>query len=360
MAGRGARIAAIGMLLGGGLLVGLLLAEVLVRLVAPQPLYRYPRGLFVDDAAAGYRLTPGFQGTMRTIEYTVPLAINGAGLREDREVGPKANGLRRVLIVGDSFAMGHSVRSEDTFEHRLERAINASSTQPVVEVLNAGVPGYSTRDELAWMTAYGAALDPDLVVLAFFVGNDVADNAKSDRRLRVVDGFLSDGEPVAGLLPIGLRSVLARTSHLYALAWPIQRRLRGGGDADRIAPLAIYQATAEDGPMWGPTRDLVTDFVRAVRGRGTAVAVAIFPELIQVEPGRWERVAGTRTDLDRLAPNRRVARLTAELGVPTIDVEPALSAAAGREPLYFEVDHHWTVAGNRVAAEALRPLMEAR
>jgi hypothetical protein len=45
-----------------------------------------------------------------------------------------------------------------------------------VEVLNLGVSGYGTDDELHLLRQYGARLAPDRLLAFFFIGNDVHNN----------------------------------------------------------------------------------------------------------------------------------------------------------------------------------------
>ena len=50
------------------------------------------QGLFTDDPVIGYRLKPGARVRFTTVEFDTEIAINGAGVRDDDEIGPKAAG----------------------------------------------------------------------------------------------------------------------------------------------------------------------------------------------------------------------------------------------------------------------------
>jgi hypothetical protein len=349
---------ALGALVVAGLAVGLLLAELLVRFVSPQLTYRYPRGLFVNDAECVYRLAPGFSGRMRTPEYTTTIRINADGLRADHELAARTPGVRRVLVLGDSFTMGHSVEQTETFEEVAARRLDAAG-HGHVEILNAGVAGWSTREELAWLRSRGLGLAPDVVVLGLFVGNDIVDNARA-RTFSVRDGYLNQGVPAPGLLPISLRTFLARRSQLYALLAPVQRRLRGLPVTNGPDPLMIYGDGAGTAALWNTTEELIGAFVSTAHARGIPVALVIMPELIQIDGARWSSATKDRPGLDPLLPDRRLAEIATRLGVPLLDLEPALRAAGTTEPLYFPLDSHWTVAGNRVVGEALARFLAGR
>ena len=77
----------------------------------------------------------------------------------------KAPGVFRIVVVGDSFTYGGKGQFDDAFSKRLERMLNLNNKQPKVEVLNWGVPGYSTAQE-AWLVKRALSeYEPDLVLL---------------------------------------------------------------------------------------------------------------------------------------------------------------------------------------------------
>ena len=221
--------------------ISLLLAEAAVRFAAPQLTYRFPRDLFVADPAVSYRLRPGFHGTASTPEYRTELRVTAQGLRDEREYGAKPAGVTRVLAIGDSFTMGVGVDLENTLVKRVQGLLGADGAARRVEILNGGVAGYSTNQEVTFLDAYGTAFEPDLVVLGFFIGNDIAENGGEP--LAVQDGYLGTAhETHSGTLPVSVRRFLGLHSQLYHLLWPIpappprQRSGRGTARGGRARP----------------------------------------------------------------------------------------------------------------------------
>ncbi len=100
------------------------------------------------------------------------LQTNSQGLRalRDYEV-PKPEGLYRLLLLGDSQAMGQGVEYPHTIAAVLERRLAQEIGRPV-EVVNAGVDGYNTTQEAAFLKARGMSFEPDCVLL-LFVANDL-------------------------------------------------------------------------------------------------------------------------------------------------------------------------------------------
>jgi lysophospholipase L1-like esterase len=352
-----------GILLTVALVFSLTLGELGLRLVAPAQLYRFPIGLFESDEAAGYRLTPGFEGVMTAQEYTTPLHINRQGLREERDVGAKDPARRRILALGDSFTMAYAVPTEHGYVKRLERRLNAGGER--FEVLNGGVAGYSTAQELAWLRRTGRALAPDVLLLGFYLGNDVEDALRKPDAIRVRDGYLTDVTVSGGFLPQSLRLFLARHSQLYHRLWPMQRMLRGDTSGSPGAHLALYAPeTGRLAPAWNATRAGIDGIAAEARALGIPLIVLLFPERLQTAPEEWGTLvarygeAGVEYHIDR--PNQVLAALLAERGIPAIDVLPALTARAAETPLYHRLDGHWTPIGNDVAAEAILQALAAQ
>lgn len=161
------------------LAVALALGEFVVRALMKDETVMFPRYhtdyRYGDYTIRGIRPHARFWHT--SVDGHWKFVTNGRGLRDTREFPyAKPAGTLRVLALGDSHTQGYEVRQDQTFSAVLERALGAHGIK--AEVLNAGVSGFSTAEELVYLEAEGYKYQPDVVVLAFFA-NDYEDNLKA-------------------------------------------------------------------------------------------------------------------------------------------------------------------------------------
>ena len=181
-------------------------------------LHLVPDRFWEPDASRGVRLVPGRQGwwTQEEREFVVPVRISQQGLRDVEHARDKPPGIWRVLILGDSFVEAMHVPLEATLGRQLEAMLRGSSAA-AVEVISAGVSGYGTASEVLFFEQEGRHYQPDLVVLAFYPGNDVKNNSPAlEDTLKPVygaDGTLErvQGEPQREAAR-GMRGLLARSA----------------------------------------------------------------------------------------------------------------------------------------------------
>jgi hypothetical protein len=303
----------------------------------------------------GVRLAPNVRATIRghrVSERDVVIETNSLGLRHS-QLGPKEADEYRVLVLGDSITFGDYLPFDETYPAQLERRLAGRSSRVVV--INAGLPGASTSDELYHYLEIRDAVDPDLVLLAMYL-NDAQSS----------DHFYA-------------RSLPAPYASSRALSWAVNRfelarhelwrdetvpeidpgwreEFRSGrqltsGDmyhARDAFDFEIYNAHRDFGLAWyAPSWDLLERVTRtlslAARERGHTLAAYLFPVHIQVK--------GTVND-DR--PQASFERMCRSLDLPCLDLLPVLRTHwhdTGHDP-YFDHCHLRTHA-NAVVADAL-------
>lgn len=128
---------------------------------------------FEEDAARwdehlGYTLRPG-EFTFANTEYTNRYRVNRVGLRDDAA----SLDAPRIVVIGDSFAMGWGVEQEEAFPQRLEELSGR-------RVLNAAVASYGTARQLRLLSTIDLSAASHLIVQ--FCNNDYFENLAFERQ----------------------------------------------------------------------------------------------------------------------------------------------------------------------------------
>src|SRR5262245_3912642 len=95
--------------------------------------------------------------------------------------GDRHGASRRRAAMGDSYAEAKQVSMAEAFWSVAARELERCDALPTsgVEVINFGVSGYSTAQELRLSQSKAREYAPDLVLLAFHVTNDLADTSRA-------------------------------------------------------------------------------------------------------------------------------------------------------------------------------------
>jgi hypothetical protein len=333
---------------------------------------------------------------------TPGLRLNSRGFRTPEYAAEKGDAYR-VVVLGDSFAFGANGVPYAALWHQVAgEAIEEAVGRPV-ETINLGMPGVGPRFALRLWELEAERLNPDLVVLGFFVGNDLTDEGDEP-----LESTLTGGLAQRSLAVRLLRNALRRHTGLAApgsaeapaaggiaapgdgaapgdsaaagdSAAPDNSAPRGGeelpltaGGFDPDAPLLTEKAfldmeegrlLAIAGPDTGRFQRLVAGanlvlerLARQVEASGARFVVVLIPDEGQVDRELARRIvrrSGFSLDLDRA--QRHLVPWLEDRRIPHLDLLPLFRRRheAGGPRLYRFQDTHWSVEGNRLAAEAL-------
>jgi len=319
------------------------------------------QGLFTGDPVIGYRLQPGARTRFTTTEFDTEIAVNEAGVRDDEEIGPKLPGERRILVLGDSLVLSVQVPFDQTFTEELERRLNEAASPGAGvthRVINAGVQGYGPVEELLLFRRLVTGIQPDLVLICVFVGNDAEEALASEVKL-------ATNRPTLDVLR---ESVITRLRRLVRRSMVLQvLRLRVVTATDRFRstagpPEPPHQAYAASPALriargMALTRDLFRQLSTEAGAAGARTAFILMPARFQIDDEDFGRlrdiVAAAGGDLRRDAATERFAAALSTLDVPQLDLLPALRAAAPGTDLFFTENVHLTRDGHRVVGQAL-------
>lgn len=338
-AGRGPAVAA-ALRRRGVAPIALVLAALLPFVVADctlRPFVEAKTTLFERDPRLGWRMRPGAVADWGQVR----VRVNERGLRGPAIPDARSPERGRVLFLGDSVTFGFGIADPaDTYPFLVGQRLGDRLGRPV-EVVNAGVGGYSPWQELAWLEAEGLGYAPDAIVVGFVL-NDVTEKLaltryggrgegwQLERTARgIVDRWLSG----SGLLSV-LRDGFARLRFGPDVV--------GGAAAvetEDVRRLVEDARRPEFERAWSITTNNLQRLFAVARREGIPALLVVFPYALQLEDP-----AGTS------GPQQRLARFASESAIAQLDL---LDDLAG-DGLFLDASH-LSAAGHARAAAAIAP-----
>jgi lysophospholipase L1-like esterase len=378
------RIAANLALAVGGIVVALLLLEIGLRAVGVS----HPR-FHQEDPVLGMSLRPGMSGWY-TKEGLAWVQINSQGFRERERSVQKPPGTLRVAVLGDSFTEALQVPIEDTFASTAERELAGcqAAAGRSVEVLNFGVSGYGAASELLLLRDRVRAYQPDVVVLAFFTGNDVSNNAPRIKEGSLYPAFiLRDGALVPDdafrrnlarpSLARGVYEVLYDYSRmlqvvqrvrLRTLLAPSVRLREEGADgevdaAEEGLPREVYREPTDTvtRDAWLVTEALLRTMSEETRAQGARFLLMTLSNPIQVHPDPAERQRFLQQPgiEDLFYADTRLAAFGERSGFAVLTLAPTLQREAESRQVFLHGfdgtlgQGHWNAEAHHLAGRML-------
>ncbi len=403
-------------LLAGALAAALLLGEAVLRLAGQSYYWALAKR---SDPVLGWRPPPNIAAWQR-FEGAALVQTNGLGFRDQDHPREKPADALRVAVLGDSFTEAVQVSVDETWWRVMAALLNsdACATPARFEVLNFAVSGWSTAQSLLAWRHHARGFGPDVVVLAFFIGNDLTENhpALDDEPLRpyfrlgesglvLDDRFRRHPSYRAATSPVGrARQWIMERSRIAQLL--IQARDAGrlrrfsarpaegaaGGvrpatqaatreatqEASRGAPQhpprepgvdnAIYRepVTATWRETWAITEAMLAAFAEEVRAAGATPVLMPIGTGVQVHPdARLPARFAAALDLPDLGyPVRRLLAVADRHDIAVLNLPALLAAHAEQEAVILHGFPggqlglgHWNAAGHHVVGQAAADLV---
>ena len=316
-------------------------------------------GLEPGQVAAGFVLN---SRCLRTHEYSVE----------------RSGGLR-VVALGDSFTWG-DVLFDDTWPVQLQAGLRKTLNRNDVEVISLGLPGVGPKYYLRMWELEGRKLQPDLVVVGFFIGNDLTDHSKSRpktsrhgwlvehslavravRNLVLVarSGVNTDGEE-------GNEEVLQPATP-GRLGYELPGHAEGFDPTHetfdeeafmRIEWRRMAICLESNRPMvWKLLRNaapFLKELDRSVKASGAELVIYLIPDEFQVNDELSTRLLEMHdtdpAEFIRDMPQKIMARFLKQTDIHYIDGLQRFRAQNSTENLFLPRNTHWNAAGNHLAA----------
>ncbi len=338
------------------LVMTIVVGEVFVRLVAPQPISwlaiyrRHPEMPF-------FSMLPSTVLHVDTGETEWTVSTDSRGFRVPMTQRPEAG--CTALWLGDSFAFGHGVEYKESFVGLIERQTVG------VRHINAAVAGYGPTQYRKTLEYLGKqALDFDWVFVASYVGNDFHDT-QWDKNSSVADGILGN--------EANLKSFLKRNLHVYRLLSATYHALADDNQKshDAVVEQLEHPSAWKEDFLVGANQRYASEMRRIQSyaiSEGKQIAFLILPTRDAAAQTYAMRSAESSAkgessaqsvskatsgdnEVRPMLPVERARMIFDGMDARYLDLTTVVGAFPAEE-MFFRFDGHLTPEGNRLVADA--------
>ncbi len=323
-------------------------------------------------------------------EGSVQVRYNSAGWRDIEHTVENPDHRPRILILGDSFMEAYSVSLDEAFPRQVATLSQAQGVS--IEVINLGVGGYGTLQEYLIFNQIGRAYAPDIVLLAFYVANDVTNNSQTLERLVSHRSMKIDSRPfldphispawrlthvdfegtqrryVAAkvrqgsvLQQITNQSILMQLGNEAAVKIPlfVSTTLSGSSNTRFLGEHGVNFCIEPTNytEAWETTERILSRLQQETKAIGSTLVVFSVPALHEVD-GQYRRKTEAKAPtphtlcIEKATGYQRLQGILEKHEIRYVDLLPSFRSLTERgTPLFWESDRHWNAEGHRVAAK---------
>lgn len=330
--------------------VGQVLAILLITLGLTEVVFRvydhfYPSFIFYNPS------NDRFRGKPNAPDYDFHL--NSKGFKDVEFKPQKEEGTYRILGLGDSFAFA-VVPYKYNYLTLLEENLHHGSKK--TELINMGIVSTGPKDYLVLLAKEGLELKPDMVVVSFFIGNDIMLDSRLQR--------LYDHSYVASFIAYliaagsGYQGQIIHGPAVYDDNAPSLTDEVFLNMENRRSEIYLKQNT-----RFGSELEAALGYLAKIKKlcdeHHIVLAIVLIPDKVQIDRDLQTQVLKLREsnskadDFDFTLPNRLLATRLKQQNIECLDLLDEFTRSGKGTPLYKPNDSHWNIAGNRLAADAI-------
>ncbi len=361
------------------LILSLGIGEWVVKKVKPQltytQAYKASADCATDDPYLPFVLKKNYKCHMVSVnkEFDINATINSMGYRGPEFPVEKPPGKKRILLLGDSFTFGHGADDTHTFAYLTQQYLEKSGRSDV-EIINAGyADSFSPDSYYAYLTHYGMKLQPDAIVLSFFVYNDISDleetvwertNEKGlPDKIASCCKIYGNGKMHNKYLSPKYSIPVLRESHLFLLLYNTVNsrfhifkessfRLKREDLSGCVLNRGCINAYSQEEEK---VRKVLLGISEIAKQHNIPFYVMLIPASYQVYPEQrfvyWYAVPLEKGNEDFF--QKRMGEFFSSNSIAYLDLLPPFIKERDEKKLFYDMDGHFTNDGNDLAAKNL-------
>ncbi len=300
-------------------------------------------------------------------KFTSTFRTNSRGLRDKEYTLNKPEGIKRIVVIGDSFTWGLGVNDDEIYTERLE------SMLPNTEVINLGVVGYNTVQETIYFQREGIKYDPDILIIQFY-SNDILRYRRKSRpkshiaetdNISIIEKISKHLFYKSALYRFIRDRVYTNNTLVKILKYIRKEPLSGIEDINYELRLALRETPEIIKVSWEETASEILNIKQYATGMGIRVIVAVVPTAISFHEKRFKHAISysiyDATDFDLNKPYRILREFAAENNIEIIiPFDIFKQASRNVKSLYHKRDGHFNAEGHNLFAQAIADYLSSK
>lgn len=355
----------------------------------------------IPDAEIGWRFEPG-QNYLRWNEEgrRIRVTINSLGFNDREHSATPDPSKFRICHLGDSFTAAVGVDADANFTVVSSNSLQEFFKKLPIENFNFGMPGFGTSSEYMTWQKFVRPVHPQIVVLDFYIGNDVANqladyfsepgavrphfeinngqlkrvekkvaprlNAEQIQRNWFYRTFLTDS-----VLYKQYKTAMRNFRLKYKFKRHEKKAKEGENDVEfwkrSYAPVDwqtyLPEHSAEFEDAWKVTEALLLKLNEEVKAEGAELVVMLIPGFEAMDApafkegiNRYPEIKDLHWDVNY--PRERLLKYSAQNGIKVCDLDPVYRKHSTSE-LYLNFDRHLNTNGHKVTGEYLAEYLKS-
>jgi lysophospholipase L1-like esterase len=262
--------------------------------------------------------------------------INNLGLRGEDISLEKPQNTYRILGVGDSVTFGEGVNDKDTYLVKLNNYLTKTYKRKSFQMINCGISGYNTKDEVIYLKNRWVGLQPDYAIIMFTMSDGYSDDVFADSALGPLATGLMNGTTQ---LPEGEREFKSKF-----LSWVINT-INRKRTSDRLIDIYLSQYSKNpmlEGYNWENTKYYFALAHEILNDINCKMVIVIFPELFRINDNYPFKEI-----------HEKIKAESKRQGIPVLDLLPAFQRYKTNELWVHPTDHHPNELAHEVMAQEI-------
>jgi lysophospholipase L1-like esterase len=365
-----------GLLVLGAILLAAVSGEAYFRAFNPQPVLSrvqdFSFNCFQEGEHRWLKLSPNknclLQSTFNSFSPVV-VKTNSLGLRNPEIDKRKMPETKRILFIGDSFTMGWGVKEEEAYPRVTEKLMQKMNLPYRIETINAGFTAAGPSGYYLYLKLYSQELQPDIMVIGFYLGNDIISRrdvawVKVDKDglpevIRSRSTYIDQNGHIRRKdLPLRYRIPYLQESHLFIfLANTIFKKVAPVNSADEITSLipCLFDKKCRNlDKEKSEVKRLFQAMKEITDKQGIKLVVVLIPTDFQVNADARLKYMFDLPFLpsERRYPNEEFSQFFRENKIDYVDLYETFTNYDTKNT-YFDRDDHWNAFGHQLAAEVI-------